>query len=409
MNTQKEKKIMLDGNGASTEAIRLARVGVISAYPITPQSPIAEKLSELVIDKQINARYIRVESEHTAMSCAIGAQLTGVRAATATSSVGLALMHEVLGVAAGCRVPIVMPVVNRALVSPWSLWCDHQDAMAERDSGWLQFYVENVQETLDFILMAYKIAEHQNVLLPAMVCLDGFFLSHSTQPVLVPHQDVVDQFLPPYTSKNLYLDPRNPMFINNLTSPDEFSEMRYQQKVAFEHALEVFPEVCQQFASTFGRAYHLLEAYRCDDAEVVLVTIGSMSGTAKHVVNTMRKAGHPVGVIKISSFRPFPAQLLAGFLKGKKVVGVIDRSAGLGAQGGPLWLEVKAANQQPQLPICPYVAGLGGRDISEKTIETIFQQLLARCQVPQPNPDIPVSWIDTRDDAMTTREWLECC
>jgi pyruvate ferredoxin oxidoreductase alpha subunit len=292
---------MLDGNGAAAEALKLARVDVVSAYPITPQSPIAEKLSQYAADGTMNTRYIRIESEHSALSCAIGAQLTGVRAATATSSVGLALMHEVLGVASGCRVPIVMPVVNRALVSPWSLWCDHQDSMAERDTGWLQFYAENVQEVLDLLIMAYKVAEHEHVLLPAMVCLDGFFLSHSVQPVDVPEQKTVDEFLPKYKSKNLYLDPLNPMFINNLTAPEDFSEIRFQQKVAFDNALKEIPEVQEEFFTTFGRRLEMVEDYKSEDAEIVLVTMGSMSGTAKHVVNTMRKAGHRVGVIIASA------------------------------------------------------------------------------------------------------------
>lgn len=398
----KENRRMLDGNGAATEALKLARVQVISAYPITPQSPIAEKLSELVVAQKLSARYIRVESEHTALSCAVGAQLTGVRAATATSSVGLALMHEILGVASGCRVPIVMPVVNRALVSPWSLWCDHQDAMAERDSGWLQLYTENVQEVLDFILMAYNIAEHEEVLTPAMVCLDGFFLSHSTQPVMLPDQEIVDSFLPPYRAKNFFLDPRDPMFINNLTSPDEFSEMRFQQKVAFEKALDVIPEVQNHFAEIFGRKYGLLEAHKCEDADVVLVTMGSMAGTAKYTADVMRKAGHKVGVIKISVFRPFPVTQLAGLLKGKKIVGVIDRSAGLGAQGGPLWLEVKAALPDSDTRVYDYVAGLGGRDITEKTIEKIFNALLPQINKKETAPG--VCWIDTHPDAMSMRE-----
>ncbi len=398
------KKMMLDGNGASTEALKLARVGVISAYPITPQSPISEKLSEMVASKELNAKYIRVESEHTAMSCAIGAQLTGVRAATATSSVGLALMHEVLGVASGCRVPIVMPVVNRALVAPWSLWCDHQDAMAERDSGWLQLYTENVQEVLDMVIMAYKIAEHQDVLTPIMVCLDGFFLSHSMQTLMVPSQSQVDDFLPPYKSKNLYLDTQDPMFINNLTSPAEFTEMRYQQKVAFDNALEVIPRVQEEFYSHFGRKYDLLEAYKCDDADAVLVTIGSMAGTAKFVVNKMRKEGHKVGAVKITSFRPFPFQQLAKVLEGKKITGVIDRSAGLGAQGGPLWLEVKAAASNNPA-ILGYVAGLGGRDVPEQTIEKVFHELLENLEPGKAKPHNP--WIDTEKNAMEIRQ-LSC-
>jgi len=398
-----QTKKMLDGNGAATEALQLARVGVISAYPITPQSPIAEKLSELVASGELKARYIRVESEHTAMSAAIGAQLTGVRAATATSSVGLALMHEVLGVAAGCRVPIVMPIVNRALVSPWSLWCDHQDAMAERDSGWLQFYAESVQEVLDFILIAYKIAEHDDVLLPGMVCMDGFFLSHSTQPVLVPDKAAVDDFLPPYRCKNLYLDPKDPMFINNLISPDEFSEMRYQQKVAFDNAEKVIPAVQEEFYKRFGREYRVLDAHRCDDADVVLVTIGSMAGTAKHTANRMREEGKRVGVVRIVSFRPFPYRELGAVLKGKKAVGVLDRSAGLGAQGAPVWLETVSAVPGDKSNIYSYVAGLGGRDITEKTVQDIFGQLLRVGEDPSLAPGTVTPWIDTRENAMDIR------
>ncbi|MGE5339937.1 MAG: pyruvate ferredoxin oxidoreductase [Candidatus Omnitrophota bacterium] len=388
---------ILDGNGAATEALRLARVGVISAYPITPQSPIAERLSDYTADGTLNARYIRVESEHTALSAAIGAQLTGVRAATATSSVGLALMHEVMGVASGCRVPIVMPLVNRALVAPWSLWCDHQDAMAERDSGWLQFYAEDAQEVLDFLLMTYKLAEHEDVLLPGMVCFDGFFVSHSMQTVDVPDQRDVDAFLPPYEAKNLFLDPREPMFINNLTSPDEFSEMRFQQKVAFEHALTLLPQIQTDFYTRFGRQYTPLEAYRCDDARGVLITMGSMAGTAKHVVNRMREQGHPVGMVKIVSFRPFPFADLASVLTGNPRIGVIDRSAGLGAQGGPVWMEVKAAIGDPTVNVSSYIAGLGGRDIPEQTIETIFHQLLEGPSAYRK------PWIDTRDHAMDIR------
>ncbi len=394
-------RIMLDGNGAATEAIRLARVGVISAYPITPQSPIAERLSQYVADGTLKAKYLRVESEHTALSCAIGTMLTGIRAATATSSVGLALMHEILGVASGLRIPVVMPLINRALVAPWSLWCDHQDSMAERDSGWIQLYAENAQEVLDLCLVAYKAAEHEQVLLPAMVCFDGFFLSHSIQPVEVPEQHDVDGFLPKYECKNLYLDPDDPMFVNNLTSPDEFSEMRYQQMIAFKNALEIIPEVQEDFFNTFARKYRMIEAYKCEDAEVVLVTIGSMAGTAKHVVNQLRTKGQKVGVVKITCFRPFPLEILRGILTGKKMIGVLDRSAGLGAEGGPVWLEVKSAADK-DAKVFDYVAGLGGRDIPETTIEKIYTELL---QSVSSDRSVPVKpWIDTAENAMEVRE-----
>src|SRR5665647_3090061 len=276
-------RILTDGNGAASLGLQLAKIKVVSAYPITPQSPISEKLADYVVEGKLDAKYIRVESEHSAMSCAIGAQLTGVRAGTATSSVGLALMHEVLGVAAGCRIPIVMPVVNRSLVSPWSLWCDHQDSMAERDGGWMQFYAETAQEVLDLILIAYRTAEDARIVLP--------------------DQETVDSFLPPYVNHNFHLDPDDPMFINDLTPTSEFTEMRYQQAVAFDRAPEVLAEVMADFKRVFGREYSLIEAYRCDDADAVIVTLGSMSGTGKYTVDLMREQGKKVGILKITSFR----------------------------------------------------------------------------------------------------------
>lgn len=394
-------KRMMDGNRAAVEAIKLARVGVISAYPITPQSPIAEKLSELIETKEIIAKYIRVESEHSALSCAIGAQLTGVRATTATSSVGLALMHEMLGVASGCRIPLVMPVVNRALVSPWSLWCDHQDSMSTRDSGWLQFYAESVQEILDLLILAYKVAEHAEVLLPVMVCFDGFFLSHSMQPIELPEEKLVDQFLQPYQAKNLYLDVKNPMFINNLTPPEEFSEMRYQQNQAFKSSVKIIPIIQEEFFNYFGRKYELVENYFCEDAIAVLVTQGSMSGTAKYVVDQLRREGKRVGVMKIISFRPFPVEQIRKIAEGEKIIGVLDRSAGLGAQGGPVWLECCTTLSGMNIPIYSYIGGLGGRDITEKTIKKIYEELLNN-SIKKEN--IPMnSWIDTDKDAINVR------
>jgi len=395
---------MLDGNGAAVEAMKLARVKVISAYPITPQSSIAEKLSELVANGELDAEYIRVESEHTAMSAATTAQLTGVRAATATSSVGLALMHEVVGLAAGCRVPIVMPIVNRALVAPWSLWCDHSDAMSVRDTGWLQFYCQNVQDVLDLMIMAYKIAEHEKVLLPAMVCLDGFFLSHSMQKVDVCDQELVDKFLGEYKPKNTYLNTEDPMFICDLTPPEDFTELKYQQKVAMDNALEVIAEVQDEFYKVFGRKHHIVEEYMTDDADVVLVTMGSMAGTAKYTVNQLRKKGLKVGLVKIVVFRPFPFELIRKALEGKKVVGVFDRSAGLGAQGGPVWTEICAAIKGLDIDVRGYVGGLGGRDVPETTIEKIFTDLL---EIYEGKRTQHTNWIDVKENAMEIREVLK--
>jgi pyruvate ferredoxin oxidoreductase alpha subunit len=394
---------MLEGNGAAAEAMRLARIGVVSAYPITPQSPIAELLSEYTGDGRLDAKYIRVESEHSAMSVAIGSQLTGVRTGTATSSVGLALMFEMLGVAAGLRLPIVMPVVNRALVAPWSLWCDHQDSMAARDIGWTQLYAEDCQDVLDLILIAYKTAENAKVLLPAMVCMDGFFLSHMSQAVEVPTQQQVDAFLPPYKALNLKLDPADPMFVNNLIPPAEFMEMRFQQYQGFENALPVLKNTMAEFKNSFGRAHHPLEAYRCDDAEAVLVTIGSMSGTVKEIVDQYRDQGKKVGNLKIVSFRPFPEEELVKLMPDKARIGVFDRSMSFGAPAGPVCMEVRSAlaNHGRLLKVQAFIVGLGGRDVRPEAVTTAFDLLLAgRC-----NPKI--QWLDTRDDAMEIRQYQE--
>jgi len=391
---------MLDGNAAAVEAVSLARVNVISAYPITPQSSIAEKLSEAVDSGRLKARYIRVESEHTAMSAAVGAQLTGVRAFTATSSVGLALMTEVLGVASGCRTPIVMPVVNRSLASPWSLWCDHQDSMTVRDTGWLQFYCENVQDVLDIILCSYRIAEDSRVQLPIMVCLDGFFLSHSMQKLSVPDPEAVDAFIGTYTPKNVYLNPEDPVIIDNLTPTDEQAEMHYQHVKGMENGLPVADEVFAEFEKRFGRSHGCVEGHRLDDAETVLVTLGSMSGTAQYVVDRMREEGRKVGLLKIVSYRPFPTERVRQALAGARRIAVIDRSVAPGAPGGPLWADVVAAVKDSGKPIKDYIAGLGGRDIGTATIRNVFDNIQNISCV---DPCAP-TWIDLKDNPMELRK-----
>jgi len=392
---------MFDGNGAAVEAIRLARPGVIAAYPITPQSSIAEKLADCVANGSIDAEYIRVESEHSAMSACIGAQLTGVRVATATASVGLALMHEVCGVASGCRVPIVMPVVNRSLVAPWSLWCDHQDTMAERDTGWLQYYCGTVQEVLDLMLCAYRISEHAEVMTPSMVCLDGFYLSHSMQKVTTPTDDEAWDFVRPYARKNMYIDPEDVMFINDLCPTSEYTEMRYQQKIGFDRAAEVTRDVFQEYEQRFGRRLHTVEPYMLEDAEVAVVTIGSMSGTAKYVVNELRANGVKAGALRICMFRPFPAGEIMETLKNVKVIGVIDRSAGLGGAGAPVASEVKSAMYQTDAKIFSLIGGLAGRDISDRTFRQIFERLSAVSRGEKTDID---SWFDLKENPMGLRE-----
>ncbi len=394
---------MLDGNGAAVEAIRLVKPGVIAAYPITPQSSIAEHLSDEVAAGRIHAEYVRVESEHSAMSVCVGAQLTGVRAATATSSVGLALMHEVCGVTSGCRIPLVMPVVNRSLVAPWSLWCDHQDTMAERDTGWLQFYAGTVQDVLDLHLAATRISEHPEVLTPSMICLDGFFLSHSMQKVSVPEDDEAFDFVGEYKKINLYLDPKDPMFVNDLTPTDEYTEMRYQQMVGFQRAAQVTQEIFDAYNQRFGRDLSILRPYRLEDAEVAIVTIGSMSGTARFVVDQLRAEGVKAGSLQIVMFRPFPAEEIRAALAHIPVVGVVDRSAGLGGIQPPVCTEVCAALYGTSCDIRSYIGGLAGRDISNHSFEKMFGEL---ADIRAGKRMDHSQWFDVKENPMDIR--MEC-
>ncbi|WP_132995216.1 pyruvate ferredoxin oxidoreductase [Sporanaerobacter acetigenes] len=395
---------MLDGNEAVAEAMKLAKVQVVSVYPITPQSPISERLSEMVATGELKAEYVRVESEHSAMSVATTAQLTGVRAATATSSNGLALMHEVLGMAVGNRAPIVMPVVNRAVAAPWSLWCEHGDTMSQRDMGWLQFYSQNVQEVLDLMFIAYRVAEDARVITPAMVCLDGFFLSHSMQKVDVPDENLVDEFVGSYIPKNTYLDTKDPMFLSDLTGPEDYTEMRYQQKSSMDNVFKVMDEVLAEFEEKFGRKLEVVEGYKTDDADVVLVALGSMCGTAKYVVDNMRAEGKKVGLAKVTMFRPFPFEQLREILAGKKVIGVFDRSAGLGGQGGPVWSETCAALKDEEADIRHYVGGLGGRDVTTDNIEKIYNELL---EIKDGKREEHTEWIDLKDNPMEIRQVIK--
>ncbi len=392
---------MLDGNTSAVEAMKLARVKVIAAYPITPQSTISEKLSEIVASGEMDAKYIRVESEHTAMSACIGAALTGSRAGTATSSNGLALMNEMIVAASGIRAPIVMPVVNRAIATPWSLWCEHMDTMSQRDLGWMQFFTQNCQDVLDYTIAAYKIAENKDIMTPAMVCLDGFFLSHSMQKIDVPAQEKVDEFLPEYELTNSYLNPQDPMFVSNVVGMNDYTEVKYQQKVAMDNAFGVIENVFDEFEKQFGRKLNIIEEYKTEDADVVLVCMGSMTGTVKYVVDIMREQGKKVGMIKIVVFRPFPYKYIYEVLKGKKVIGVFDRNSCLGGQYPPVCTEVMAALKDVNCDIRDYVGGLGGRDVNPANIEKIFNELL---DIYNGSSDKHTNWIDLKENPMDSRE-----
>lgn len=355
-------KKFITGNEAAAIAAKLARVKVISAYPITPQTTIVEKLSEFVANGELDAEYMKVESEHSALSACIGAAATGVRTFTATSSQGLMLMSEIMFVASGLRLPIVMTNVNRSLSAPLNIWCDQQDSIAVRDSGWIQLYCENNQEIIDSTIQAFRIAEE--TLLPVMVCFDGYILSHTTEPVDIPEQDEVDKFLPPY--KYPYsLDPEHPVTIGAVGVPDFYEEFRYMLQKAMLESRGKILEVGQAFNKQFGREHGLIECYRSDDAEVLLLTMGSLSGSVKEVVDEYRDHGERVGLVKVRTFRPFLAKELAEALSNAKAVAVLEKDFSPGSTGA-LFSDLSGAlaNAKKSPLLLNFICGLGGRDVS---------------------------------------------
>lgn len=369
------KRVALDGNSSIAEGVRLARVQVVAAYPITPQTPMVERVADFINEGRLDAKYIAVESEHSALSAVIGAALVGTRVFTATAGAGLALMHEIIGVASGNRLPIVMGVANRALPSPWSLQTDHSDSMAERDMGWIQLYASNCQEALDYTLLAYRIGEE--IRLPVMVCIDGFYLSHTIEVVELPDQENVDKFLPPYKRVGVYLDPDNPMTINQLNSADTFTEIKYSHNQALKEVINIFPAVAEEFEEIFNRRYSLTKDFNCKDADVVVVTLGSSSGTARKVAGEMSTGDRKVGALQICCFRPFPKEDVIEKLRKAKAVAVIDRSWALGTDG-PLAQEIKSAlySAKIDIPVYNFVAGLGGRDLNEYTIKRVIEKTI---------------------------------
>lgn len=365
-------KRVLEGSHAVAEAVRLARVQVISAYPITPQTHIVEILSDYCASGKMKARFLRVESEHSCLAALIGAQSTGVRTFTATSSQGLALMHELLHWASGARLPIVMAEVNRALAPGWNIWTDQSDSLAQRDTGWMQFYCEDAQEVLDTMLLAYHLAERVN--LPAMVVLDAFFLSHTYEPVDVPEQEEVDRFLPPYAPE-FRLDTAHPFALSPLVTPNAYMEMRKEIAAAMDDVLERLDAVEGEFAGIFGRRYGAVEAVGCENADIVLVTSGTVTSTARLLLEELRARGEKVGLLKIRLFRPFPVEAIRRALAGAKKVAVVDRNFSFGATG-IFAQEVRAAlcNAPDHPPVFGFVAGLGGRDITTAVLASMVEQ-----------------------------------
>lgn len=366
-------KEVISGNEAVSRAVKLARVQVISAYPITPQTTIAEKLSEICGSGELDARFVKVESEHSAMATLIGASSTGARTFTATSAQGLALMHELLFWASGARLPIVLVDVNRAMAAPWTIWCDQTDSLAQRDTGFLQFYCWSNQEILDTTICAFKVAEELSV--PCMICFDGFFISHTHEIVDIPEQGLVDEFLPPRNAE-LKLDPENPMTFSGGTLPDNFMEFRYKLQRTFERAGEVIGKTFDDFARLFGRSYSGIEPYFTKDAESVLIASGSAASTIYHTARKMRDDGKKVGLLRLRQFRPLPERELLDYLSSDVNYGILDRDLSPGT-GGVFSQEIRAALSKngKDARLCEFVAGLGGRDIRTDDIEKIFDML----------------------------------
>ena len=369
------KKVMI-GNHAVSWGVQRSRVEVISAYPITPQTQIVEELSDMVADGRLPARYIKVESEHSAMAACIGAAAAGVRTFTATSAQGLALMHELLHWAAGGRLPIVMADVNRAMAPGWNIWTDQNDTLSQRDTGWIQLYCETNQEVFDSTIQAFRLAETVN--LPVMIILDAFFLSHTSEPVDLTDQEVVDSFLPRREAA-FKLDPADPHAFGALVRPDAYMEMRWQQQEAMHEALAVMPAIDAEWAELTGRAYGPIEAYRTDSAKLLLVTSGTITSTARHVVDERRDRGEAVGLVKVKMFRPFPTAALRQALAGAERVAVLDRNISPG-HGGIFAEEIRSALYDVPLEDRPelygYVLGLGGRDVTPSVIDSIVDRTL---------------------------------
>jgi pyruvate ferredoxin oxidoreductase alpha subunit len=369
---------------AISEAVKRARPDVIPVYPITPQTKISEKLADYVADGDLDAHYIKVESEHSAMSAAIGASGAGVRVFTATSSQGLAYMHEPVFAAAGMRVPIVMADANRALSSPINIWNDQQDSLAERDAGWIQIYAETGQEAFDTTIQAFKIAENKDVLLPVMVCVDGFILTHTVDPVELISQEEVDDFLPPYVPEHSYLDPKDPMSLGTLADPAHYMEIRYDIEKALQNSLSVIEEVGKEYGEKFGRTYGLIEEYKSEDAEIILIAMGSLCDTIKDVIDEHRENGEKVGLIRVRVYRPFPKEALKAAVGDAKLA-VIDKDVSF-SSGGALYLDTKATVKNDTYN---YIVGLGGRDITPTHIDEIIEKTK--------NPVNDVEWIGLKE------------
>lgn len=387
-------KEFLEGSRAVAEAVKRCKPGVVSAYPITPQTHIVEELAQMVSDGEMKSSFVNVESEHSAASVVLGGVAAGVRSYTATSSQGLLYMGEVVFNIAGLRLPVVMTCANRAISAPINIWNDQQDSISLRDSGWIQLYAEDIQEATDLHFIAYRLGEDKSIMLPVMVCMDGFILTHGIETVDMPTQELVDKFLPPYQA--LYkLDIANPLTLGPLVDPDGYTETRYAIEETMKSSLKLIPKITAEFSKVFGRTYNgLVEGYRLKDAERALVAMGSVCGTAKEVIDELRAKGKKVGLLKLTAYRPFPAQEVYEALKDIPKVAVLDRALSLGSFA-PLSGDIRAVfsnkKKRPAV-IGSFVLGLGGRDITKDSIKEVFRLLTAK--------ERPMEFIDLKPELL---------
>jgi pyruvate/2-oxoacid:ferredoxin oxidoreductase alpha subunit len=381
---------VIEGTHAISYAVQRCRTRVIAAYPITPSSGVVELLAEMCADGRLDARFVAVESEHSAMATCAGAAQTGLRAFTATSSHGLLYMHEMLHWAAGARLPIVLANVNRAVGSPWNIFVDQNDSLSQRDTGWIQYYCENNQEVLDTIIQAYKVAEQ--VLMPAMVCLDAFFLSHTSEPVTIPEQETVDQYLPPFAPPFI-LDTADPRAFGGLPANDAYMELRARMEQSMRQAIPLAAQADEEFGRLFGRRYGLIDSYRTEDADTILVTSGTAAGTSRAVIDAYRAEGVKAGLARIRLFRPFPVAELRRVVAPARKLVIFDRNISFGL-GGIMTSEVRAAlcNHAPQPMVFSFVGGLGGRDVTPETLRTAIDYALAR-----ETPEADMLWLGLKD------------
>ncbi len=372
------KRVGLEVTVAVAEAVALCRIDMAGVYPITPQSHIAEHLSNLVADGKLDAEFVTVESEHSAMSAVIGAAAAGARVYTATSSQGLMLMHELLPIASAMRLPITIAIANRAVSGPLNILNDHSDIMPQRDAGWIAVFAENGQEAVDLSIAAFKIAEHKDVMLPVSVNIDGFQLTHMVEPVIMPSQEEVDAFLPPFVP-HATLHPSRPVTMGAFSMSDYFTEIMKAKDEAIKNSKKVILEVWDDWGRQFGRNYKPVETYLAEDADILMLTMGSMGETAKIAIDELRGKGVKAGLIKLRLWRPFPFAELAAVLKNAAQLIVTDRAVSFGGPGGPVFSEIKSAlfAQANRPAIYNYIIGLGGRDMAVSDFVGMFDQVLA--------------------------------